>query len=137
MLVVVETDLGQIELTLALDIDAVRAINEDVANAFVPKQRLERAGAQELVFNFLDEAKAIGFGEETAFFGENLTDGLGNFRGGHILLEAFEAGNVEGLEQAIVDGELELLEAVGKDVAGAAGAVTDNRSGTGSTVGGG
>ena len=57
VVVVLERDVGQLELAGALDVDLARAVDHDLGDALVAQQRLERAEADDLVGDLLEHAR--------------------------------------------------------------------------------
>src|SRR5579864_4286460 len=126
MLIVLEAHVGQIQLTAALDIDLRGPIDQDVGYLVVPQQRLQRAQAEQLVFDLFDQPRPVGVGEQPTLLVEDLAYRGGYLLRGHVGLQALQARDVEGLEQPVVHRELELLKAVGHRAALALGALPAN-----------
>ena len=58
--VVAKEDVGQFEPAVALDVDLVETVDEDVGDVLVAQQRFERTEAEELVEDVDDQRFALG-----------------------------------------------------------------------------
>ena len=112
MLVVLEDDVGDMQLAVLFDVNLVVAVDEDVGDLVVAKQRLEWAQAEQLVFEFLDQPAAVDVGQQAAVFVKNLVDRGGDFGGDHRGLEGLELGDIDSLEQFVVNLDLQAARAV-------------------------
>ena len=113
VLIVLELDLGGVELAALFDVNLVVSVDQDIGDLIVPQKRLERPESEQLVFDFFYKMSLVGVGEQPSLVVENGGDRLGDFLRGEHRLEAFKPRNVEHLEQTIVDSELELLKSLG------------------------
>ena len=113
VLIVLELDLGGVELAALLDVNLVMPVDQDVGDFIVPQQRLERPQSQQLVFDLFYKMILVGVGEQPALVVKNRRDSLGHFLRGQHRLEAFEPGHVQRLEQPVVNRQFELLKALG------------------------
>ena len=74
MVVVLEAHLGQIKLAVALDVNLLGAVDQDVADRVVAHQRLQWAQAQDFILDLFDEPQAVGIGHQTALFAQSIGD---------------------------------------------------------------
>ena len=64
---ILETDIGFHHPSGALDVDVIETVDQDVADAGVLEQRLERTQAEHFVQDLLDDALALGQRHRDAF----------------------------------------------------------------------
>src|SRR6267154_5661636 len=136
MLVVLERNVGGVQLAKLFDVNLVVAVDEDVGDGVVAKERLERTEAEQLVFEFLDQASSVDIGKQAAFFVENVVNCGGDLDGDHRGLERFEFRDVDGFEELVVDLDLEASRAIGDSIFAAANGRADQRAATVSGVSG-
>ena len=116
------------QLAALFDVDLVVAVDEDVGDFVVAEQRLERTQAEQLVLEFLDQAAAVGVGQQAAVFIEDVVDGGGDLAGDHRGLEGLELGDIDGFEQFVVNLDLQSARAVRDGVLAAAHGRADKRA---------
>ena len=110
MLIVLELDLGGVQLAALFDVNLAVSVDQDIGDFIVPQKRLERSQSEQLVLDLFYEMKFVGIGEQPPLVVENRGDRLGDLLRRQHRLEAFKAGNVEHFEQAVVNREFELLK---------------------------
>src|ERR1700722_5381897 len=71
VLIVLELDLGGVELAALFDVNLVMPIDQDIGDFIVPQKRLERPESEQLVFDLFDQVSLVGVGEQPAFVVEN------------------------------------------------------------------
>ena len=76
VLIVAETDVGELELALPLDIDLGEAVHHDVGDRFVAQQRLERSQANHVVDDRRAEQFLLAAVERQPLLGYHLCDQL-------------------------------------------------------------
>ena len=118
MLIVLKLDLGGVELAAFFDVDLVMPIDQDIGDFIIPQKRFQRPEPKQLVFNFFDEVSLVGIGEQPSLVVENRGDRFGDLLRRQHRLETFKPGNVQHLEQTVVDREFELLKSLGLRVFG-------------------
>ncbi len=109
VLVVFERRAGDFELAGALDVDAVKAVDEDVGDGGVLEQRLERAEAEDLVEDFAGEALALGEAEGNRLAVHRIANEDENFFAGGVAGGAAEFFEVEAIEDLAVQVGFYLL----------------------------
>ena len=62
MVVVLEDDVGQLELAAPLDVDLARSVDHDFGYGLITKQGLQRAETDNLVCDLLEHPDAFGAG---------------------------------------------------------------------------
>ena len=80
VLVVLERRRQPLELALALDVDVLVGVDQDVADRRVAQQRLERPETEDFVDDVGEERLALGHAERHALFGDQLEQQRPDFR---------------------------------------------------------
>ena len=109
VLVVLERDVGQLELAVALDVDLARAVDHDFSDGLVAQQRLERTEADDLVGDLLEHARALGAGEREPLSVECPAECLLDLAPNLDLVGQVELG-IEILDDALLNAELGVAE---------------------------
>jgi hypothetical protein len=120
VLIVLELDFGGVELAALFDINLVMPVDQDIGDFIVPQKRFERSESEQLVFDFFYKVSLIGISEQPSLVVENRGDRLGDLLRRQHWLETFKPGDVQHLEQTVVDREFELLKSFGLRVFGGA-----------------
>ena len=76
VLVVLERDVGQLDLARALDVDLARAVDHHFGDGLVAQQRLDRAEADDLVGDLLQHTRSLGAGQRQPFGIEGASERL-------------------------------------------------------------
>ena len=116
--VVFEGEAGRFQFAAALDVDLVEAVDEDVGDARIFEQRLERAKAEDFVENLAGQAFAFGKAEGHGFAVDRVADQDQNFLARGLAVGAAEFLQIEAVEDLamevglylLVFGPLELLQ---------------------------
>src|SRR4029077_10217198 len=108
--------VGRVQLAPLLDVNLVVAVDQDVGDFVVAAQRFQRAKAEQLVLEFLDQPFAVGIGQQAAVFIENVVNSGSDFARDHRGLERFELGDVDSLEQFVMNLDLEAARAISNGV---------------------
>ena len=108
--VVLEPDVGGLQLAEPLDVDLPVGVDQDVRHGGVLQQRLERAEAQHLVEDFGVQLFFFGGveGDDLEIFLQNPVDHRSQFRLQHGGVDPVQNGEVHQIEQAVVDPALEI-----------------------------
>jgi hypothetical protein len=101
---------GLVDFAVALDPYSAVAVDQDVGDVVVLEQRFERAEAQHVTGGGFDQAFAIGFGQQQMLFVDQFVDHRVHLRQQRRVACVFELGDVDFLEQQILDPALERLE---------------------------
>ena len=109
MIVVLEDDVGELELAGALDVDLARAVDHDFRDRLVAEERLERAETDDLVRDLLEHADALGTGQREAFLVDDLAEDLLDLTANLDLVRQVEL-RIEVLDDAVLDPELDVTE---------------------------
>ena len=104
--VVVELDVGQLHAPAPLDVDLLRAVDEDVRDLLVREQRLERAEAHHLVLDMLEHAPPLVEIERRALFLEQAASRVADLLARDRLVDRDDQRQVHDLQQAIMDAQL-------------------------------
>ena len=121
--VVLEAHLGFGELAVALDVDLVEAVDEDIGDGGLLEQRLERAQAEHFVEHLLDDLVLLGGGHGDALVFEQALDHAADLGAHAVLRDGGDAVEVQHADELAVDLRFQLEIAVG-------GAGGHGRSGT-------
>ena len=109
VVVVLEDDVGELELAGALDVDLARAVDHDFRDRLVAEERLERAEADDLVGDLLEHPDALGAGQGEAFLVDDLAEDLLDLAPDLDLVGQVEL-RVEVLDDPALDPELDVPE---------------------------
>ena len=107
--VVVEAHVGQLQQSLALHVDLLVAVHQDVGDGRVLQQRFERSQAEDFVQHLMADALLFGGGEQVGFLLHHGQDGLPHFGAYAVVIDAGEGLQVDALQQLAVQGEFQLL----------------------------
>ncbi len=110
VLLVLEGHVRERQLSGPLDEDAVRAVDQDVVDVVVLQQRLERAQAGDLVVELGGERGALLAAQDDVHLAQRLGGDVGDLGAQVLLGRGLERGEVELVQQAPVEVELELAE---------------------------
>ena len=109
MIVVLEHDVGQLELAGALDVDLARAVDHDFGDGLVAQERFERTKADDLVGDLLEHPDALGAGQGEAFLVDDLAEDLLDLAPDFDLVGKVEL-RVQVLDDPVLDAELDVAE---------------------------
>src|SRR5687768_3883136 len=99
------------ELAVALDVDLMRAVYQDVADRRIAEQWLDRPESDDLVHDLLDHFLALVLAQRRLLGAQELDDGGANLpRELALVLDLLERLEVESLDQSPVEIDLELLD---------------------------
>ena len=108
--VVLEADVGALQLAVTLDVDALEGIHQDVRDRRILDQRLERAQPEDLVEHLPDEHLALVEIERHDLLRQQVVHHFPN-RLDHLLpVDLVEIREVEAVEETPVDAPLDLLK---------------------------
>ena len=85
------------------------SIDQNVVNAGILEQRLQRTQAEYLVLHLGDDALSLVRGEQRLLVLENAVCELGDILGDAVLADLSEPREIDVIEQAVVYAGLELL----------------------------
>ncbi len=105
---VLEAHRRRLEHAVALDEHAVVAVDQDVGDRRVLEQRLERPEAEQFVEHVVDQLLALGMVERVVLLGQLLEDDVADFVLDLLARHGFERGQVDEVEQALVQLDLEV-----------------------------
>ena len=103
MPIVAKAHGGLVDFAVALDPYAAVTVDQDVGDVVVLEQRFERAEAEHVAGGGLDQAFAIGFGQQQMLFVDQFVDHRVHLRQQRRVARVFELGDVDFLEQQILD----------------------------------
>src|SRR5208282_2998179 len=108
--------VGGVKLAAFFNVNLAVSVDQDVGDFIIPQKRLQRPKTQQLVLDLLDQVILVDVGEQASLVVQNGGDRRGDFLRRERRLEAFKPGNVQHLEQPVVDRKLELLKTLGLHV---------------------
>jgi hypothetical protein len=106
--IVLEAHPGRHQEPLVLDEDPLVGVDQDVGDRVVLQQGLQRAESRELVQDLLGEPIALGVVELRVLLVQELLDALAPLLAHVLRRPALEASRIGRVEQALVQGDLEL-----------------------------
>jgi hypothetical protein len=110
VLVVAELHVRQLDAARALDVDAVGAVDEDVADRLVLQQRLERAEAERLVHHVVHQPLLVVAVEQALLALAQLADDDADLVADGVRRQRHQVLHVQPLDELLVDADLHLLE---------------------------
>ena len=109
MVVVLEDDVGQLELARSFDVDLARAVDHDLGDGLVAEEGLERAETDDLVGDLLEHPHPLGAGQGEAFLVDDLAEDLLDLAPDLDLVGQVEL-RVQVLDDPVLDPELDVPE---------------------------
>ncbi|OIQ68464.1 hypothetical protein GALL_499450 [mine drainage metagenome] len=112
MTFVFEGDVGQFELAVAFNEDALWAVYQNIVDGFVFQQGLQRAEAHDLVIKLLVDGDAIVLVEDDVHFVQRFACDGGDFGAQAGFGRGFKRGQIEAVQQTFVQFELDVAQAI-------------------------
>ena len=103
--------LGLLHLAAALDVDVLRAVDEDVADRRVLQQHFQRPQAERLVEHLVDQPFALVAVQQRVFGVAEMLDDQADLAAEHVAFQFADPRQVELVDQLAVDPLLQGLEA--------------------------
>ncbi|MNI19368.1 hypothetical protein D3C73_728040 [compost metagenome] len=103
MLIIAKTHIGALQFAEALDIDRGMTVDQNVGHAVISQQRFQRAKAEHLVGDLLDDQLAAGSTHRCRMLVEQALANIANLPRGLSLFQGVQQGQVHDLEQLLVD----------------------------------
>ena len=104
--VVAEADIGQLDLAADLDVGAGGAVDHDVGDVVARQQRLERAVAQHVVADVVEQVLLLGDRHHDVLDRDDLVDDVADFLARALGVELRELREVDRLDQGAEDRAL-------------------------------
>ena len=127
--VVAEADVGQLDLAADFDEDRAGAVDHDVGDVVARQQRLERAVAEDVVADVLEQVFLLGDRHHDVLDRDDLVDDVADFLARRIGVELGELRQIDGVDQRAEDRGLDLVivseRRVSVAIGAAAGAADD------------
>ena len=96
-----------------LDVGGVRAVDHDVGDVVAGQQRLERAVAQHVVADVLEQLLLLGDRHHDVLDLDDLADDVADLLARRRRLQLGELGEVDGVDQRVEDGRLDVVVLLG------------------------
>ena len=132
---VVEDDVGALQPAVPLHVDGFRTVNEDVANGWVPHQRLQRTKPEGFVDHFIDQALALTGAEQVGAEAAQLLGEAADLHPQIVLAQRGEGRQVHGLDELLMKSSLVGEKTFFGVHAGSFGAAAENREDAAATGG--
>ena len=113
LLVVAEADAGALDLAGDFDEDRAGAVHHDVGDVVARQQRLERAVAEHVVADVVEQLFLLGDRHHDVLDRDDLVDDVADFLARRLAVELGELGEVDRLDQRAEDRRLDLVVIVG------------------------
>ena len=113
LLVVAEADAGLLDLAVDFDVGRAGAVHHDVGDVVAREQRLERAIAEHVVADVLEQLFLVGDRHHHVLDGDDLVDDVADFLARRHRVELGELGEVDRLDQRAENLALGLVETLG------------------------
>ena len=140
LLVVAEADAGALDLAADFDEHRAGAVDHDVGDVVARQQRLQRAVAEHVVADVVEQFFLLGDRHHDVLDRDDLVDDVADFLARRLAVELGELGEVDRLDQGAEDRRLDLVIGVRAPrfaSAAAAAAALAGASGGEATAGGG
>ncbi len=108
--VVAETDRGLLHLAVDFDVGPEGAVDHDVGDVVAGEQRLERAEAENVVADVLEQVFLLGDGHDDVLERDDVVDDVADFLARRLGIEAGELRQVDGVDEGGEDGRLDVVE---------------------------
>ena len=109
MVVVLERQVGELQLAAPLDVDLTRTVDHDLGDALVTEERFEWAKADDLVGDLLEHSNPLGTRKGEALLVDDLAEDLFDLAPYFDLVAEVELG-VEVGDDALLDAVLRIAE---------------------------
>ena len=106
--VVAEADIGQLHLAGDLDVAFLAAVHHDVGDVVAGQQRLQRAIAEHVVADILEQVFLLGDRHDDRLERDDLGDDVANFLARRFLLHGGELAQIDRVDQRVEDRRLGL-----------------------------
>ena len=101
--VVAEADVGRLHLAVHFDEAGIGAVDHDVGDVVAGQQRFERAIAQDVVADVLEQLLLLGDRHRDVLERDDLVDDVADLVTGAFAVELAELGQVDGIDQRVED----------------------------------
>ena len=112
LLVVAEADAGALDLAGDFDEHRAGAVDHDVGDVVARQQRFQRAVAENVVADVVEQFFLLGDRHHDVLDRDDLVDDVANFLARRLAVELGELGKVDRLDQGAEDRRLDLVVAV-------------------------
>ena len=106
--VVAEADVGELDLAVHFDEAARRTVDHDVGDVVAGEQRLERAEAEHVVADVVEQILLLGDRQDQVLDRDDLVDDVADFLARALGIELGERGEIDRLDQRAEDHRLGL-----------------------------
>src|SRR3954451_5037615 len=113
LLVVAEADAGLLDLARNFDEYRAGAVDHDIGDVVARQQRLQRAVAEHVVADVVEQFFLLGNRHHDVLDRDDLVDDVADFLARRLAVELGELGKVDRLDQGAEDGRLDLVVIVG------------------------
>ena len=113
LLVVAEADAGLLDLAGDFDVHRARAVHHDVGDVVAREQRLERAVAEHVVADVVEQLFLLGDRHHDVLDRDDLVDDVADFLARGVGIEPRELGEIDRLDQRAEDRALDLVVGLG------------------------
>ena len=107
--VVGEADAGHLHLAADLDVGRARAVDHDVGDVVARQQRLERAVAENVVTDVLEQLLLLGDRHHHVLDLDDLADDVADLLARRRRVELGELRQIDGVDQRVEDGGLDVV----------------------------
>src|SRR5215207_3672396 len=109
MLIVTEGNVGQFKQAAALDVNLLRAVDQDVGDGWIGEQRLERPQAKHLVENFVANLLFLNGAKQCRLSVDERNERLPDFSANSLVVDGRQRFEVDLVQQLPVKRELKFL----------------------------
>ena len=111
--IVAKADVGRLHPAIYLDEADPGTVDHDVGDVVARQQRLERAVAENVVADVLEQLLLLGDRHHDILERDDLVDDVADLVAGAVAVELTELGQVDGVDQGIEDRRLDVVIAFG------------------------
>src|SRR5260370_11612348 len=87
---VLDTDVGFLQLAVAFDVNIVKAVHQNVADARIFEERFERSQSENFVQHFFNQALSLRHGHRNRFFSDQALHNIADLLPDPVFVEGFE-----------------------------------------------
>ena len=109
LIVVAEPDICVLHLAVNFDVGRLGAVHHDIGDVVAGQQRLERAVAQNVVADVLQQVFLLGDRHHDILDGDDLVDDIANLVASAVPVKLRQLGQVDGVDQRVKDRRLDIV----------------------------
>ena len=110
MLIILKAHVGGFQPAQLLDVDLIKAVDQDIGDIGIGQQRLQGTQAQNLEFQFPGQTGLFPDIERLLLFFQEHAQGLTDFFGSQGFIQLFQLAQIETLQEEVMDALFNCVE---------------------------